>query len=68
MKKVRTNSVLTPDGRPGDHISIVQTAGNPTAQFLSLTKWEPAILCQKCCLNCAYEQAREKEIYKIIVA
>ncbi|KAJ5324375.1 hypothetical protein N7476_002975 [Penicillium atrosanguineum] len=66
--KVQTNSVLTPDGRPGDHISIVQTAGNPTAQFLSLTKWEPAILCRGCCLNCAYEQAREKEIYKIIVA
>ncbi|KAJ5665850.1 uncharacterized protein N7477_008298 [Penicillium maclennaniae] len=66
--KVQTNSVLTPDGRAGDHISIVQTAGNPTAQFLSLTKWEPAILCRKCCLNCAYEQAREKEIYKIIVA
>lgn len=68
VKKVQTNSVLTPDRRPGDHISIVQTASNPTAQFLSLTKWEPAILCRKCCLNCAYEQAREKEIYKIIVA
>ncbi|KAJ6108170.1 hypothetical protein N7523_009493 [Penicillium sp. IBT 18751x] len=66
--KVQTNSVLTPDGRAGDHVSIVQTAGNPTAQLLSLTKWEPAILCRKCCLNCAYEQAREKEIYKIIVA
>jgi hypothetical protein len=66
--KVQTNSVLTPDGRAGDQISIVQTAGNPTAQFLSLTKWESAILCRRCCLNCAYEQAREKEIHKIIVA
>ena len=66
--KVQTNSVLTSDGRSGDQISIVQTAGNPIAQFLSLTKWESAILCRRCCLNCAYEQAREKEIYKIIVA
>jgi hypothetical protein len=68
VDKVQTNSVLTPDGRAGDEISIVQTAGNPTAQFLSLTKWESAILCRRCCLNCAYEQAREKEIHKIIVA
>lgn len=68
VNKVQTNSVLTPDGRSGDQISIVQTAGNSTAQFLSLTKWEPAILCRRCCLNCAYEQALEKEIHKIIVA
>lgn len=68
VNKVQTNSVLTPDGRSGDQISIVQTAGNPTAQFLSLTKWEPAIVCRRCCLNCAYEQSREKEIHKIIVA
>jgi hypothetical protein len=68
VDKVQINSVLTPDGRSGDEISIVQTAGNQTAQFLSLTKWEPAILCRRCCLNCAYEQAREKEIHKIIVA
>lgn len=66
--KVQTNSVLTSDGRSGDQISIVQTAGNPIAQLLSLTKWESAILCRRCCLNCAYEQAREKEIHKIIVA
>ena len=65
---VQTNSVLRPDGRSGDHVSIVQTAGSPTAQFLSLTRWEPAILCRKCCLNCAYEEAREKDIYKIVVA
>lgn len=68
VELVQTNSVLRPDGRSGNHISIVQTAGSPTSQFLSLTKWEPAILCRKCCLNCAYDQAREKEIYKIIVA
>lgn len=65
---VQMNSVLTPDGRSGDQISLVQTAGNPTAQFLSLTKWESAILCRRCCLNCAYEQAQEKQIHKIIVA
>jgi len=68
VDRVQTNSVLTPDGRSGDQVSIVQTAGNPTAQFLSLTRWESAILCRRCCLNCAYEQAREKEIHKIIVA
>ncbi|KAJ5297480.1 hypothetical protein N7508_007729 [Penicillium antarcticum] len=65
---IQTNSILEPDARQGDQISIVQTAGNPTAQFLSLTKWDPALLCHKSCLNCAYEQARDKEIYKIIVA
>jgi hypothetical protein len=65
---VQTNSVLMPDARLGHQISIVQAAGNPTSQFLSLTKWEPSLLCRKCCLNCAYEQAREKDIYKIIVA
>ncbi|KAJ5168393.1 uncharacterized protein N7482_003987 [Penicillium canariense] len=68
VSKVQINSVLTPDGRSGEQISIVQTYGNPTAQFVALTKWEPAILCRRCCLNCAYEQARKKEIYKIIVA
>lgn len=64
----QVNTVLTPDGRPGEYTSIVQTAGNPIAQFLSLTKWESAILCRRCCLSCAFEQAREKEMYKIIVA
>jgi hypothetical protein len=68
VRVVQTNSALSPDGRNGDHLSIVQTAGYPMAQLLALTRWEPAILCRKCCLNCAYEQAREKEIYKIIVA
>jgi hypothetical protein len=68
VRVVQTNSALSPDGRNGDHLSIVQTAGHPTAQLLALTRWEPAILCRECCLNCAYEQAREKEIYKIIVA
>lgn len=68
VRVVQTNSALSPDGRNGDHLSIVQTAGHSTAQFLALTRWEPAILCRKCCLNCAYEQAREREIYKIIVA
>ncbi|KAJ5156648.1 hypothetical protein N7492_009451 [Penicillium capsulatum] len=68
IRKVCLNTVLMPDRRSEDQISIVQTAGNPTAQFLSLTKWEPAILCRKCCLNCAYEKAREKDIRKIIVA
>jgi hypothetical protein len=66
--QVQTNSVLMPDARSGHQISIVQAAGNPISQFLSLTRWEPSLLCRKCCLNCAYEQAREKDIHKIIVA
>ncbi|OJJ47376.1 hypothetical protein ASPZODRAFT_132361 [Penicilliopsis zonata CBS 506.65] len=50
----------------GDRIAISQTAGNPVAQFLCLAG-EPALLCYKCCLNCAYEQARTKNVDHILV-
>ncbi|KAJ6138764.1 hypothetical protein N7471_005250 [Penicillium samsonianum] len=70
---VMTTSVLAPESQVESDpiISIVQTAGNPTAQLLSLSrtpsrKWQ--ILCYHCCLNCAYEQALFNEITKIIVA
>jgi hypothetical protein len=66
---VQTASVEAPGPpkEPSDTISIVQTAGNPTAQLLSLSL-DSAILCHYCCLNCVYEQARSKGIRKIILA
>ncbi|KAJ6007943.1 hypothetical protein N7540_011919 [Penicillium herquei] len=70
---VMATSVLAPEAQVESDpiISIVQTAGNPTAQLLSSSrtpsrKWQ--ILCYHCCLNCAYEQALSNEITKIIVA
>ncbi|EPS32156.1 hypothetical protein PDE_07116 [Penicillium oxalicum 114-2] len=70
---VMETSILAPEVQidSGPIISIVQAAGNPTAQLLSLSrspsrKWQ--ILCYHCCLNCAYEKAVDNEITKIIVA
>ncbi|KAJ5183175.1 hypothetical protein N7492_000791 [Penicillium capsulatum] len=62
----------------GGKISIVQAANSPIAQILSLfqgysdsppdTPVFPSMLCYRCCLNCAYEQARSQAMAKIIVA
>ncbi|KAE8137296.1 hypothetical protein BDV38DRAFT_88244 [Aspergillus pseudotamarii] len=65
VQLVSTTSVRRPD--IGHTVSIVQTAGNPTAQFLALSG-RPSILCSNCCLNCAYEQALSRKLMKIIVA
>lgn len=62
-----------------DKIAVAQTAGNSTAQILSLYKGHPypsvrgmkvrpSLLCYHSCLNCAFEQARARGIRKIIVA
>ncbi|KAJ5225456.1 hypothetical protein N7468_006681 [Penicillium chermesinum] len=51
---------------------VVQTAGNPIAQIVAL--WGHArvgytsILCQRCCLNCAFEQSRKVIARTIIVS
>ncbi|KAJ5383179.1 hypothetical protein N7517_001090 [Penicillium concentricum] len=66
-KKALTASVLSPDPKEGS-IAVVQTAGNPVAQILALSdSWTPAVLCYRCCLNCAFEQAKEWKASKIIV-
>ncbi|KAJ5930795.1 hypothetical protein N7466_006288 [Penicillium verhagenii] len=74
LKENYANSVLITSVRAPDltnvvesTVSIVQTAGNPVAQFLSLSP-QPAIFCYRCCLNCAYEQAISLKVRKIIIA
>ena len=52
-------------------ISIVQTAGDPTAQLLACERGYPnslALLQRGCCLNCAVAQAFSEEIFQVIVA
>lgn len=62
----------------GGKMSIVQTANSPTAQILFLLRncsnsvedmeVSLSMLCYRCCLDCAYEQARSSAVAKIIVA
>lgn len=66
-KRVLTASALSPDP-PRGSIAIVQTAGDPVAQILALSPGARAILCYRCCLNCAFEQAQNWKARKIIVA
>ena len=52
-------------------ISIVQTAGDPTAQLLACQADafnSAALMQRRCCLNCAVAQAEEKRTFQIIVA
>lgn len=72
-KEVLTTSALSRDPEKGS-IAIVQTAGDPVSQILALTHDDPwpydarAILCYRCCLNCAFEQAKDWKACKIVVA
>lgn len=61
-----TTSVECPQAF-GKKIAIVQTAGNPTAQLLACEGSVDAIIQKLSCLNCAYDEAVERRIKKIIV-
>ena len=68
-KEVLVTSVAAHDPTEcSSKIAVVQTAANPLAQILALTKNHLAILCHRCCLNCAFEQAKYWKACKIIVA
>lgn len=61
-----------PEFEAWNRIHIVQAAGNPLAQVLSQSpiprQFHPSILCRGCCLNCAFEQAKERGAKRIIVS
>lgn len=60
---VMTTSVAAPlaEGK----LAIVQTQRDRTAQLLAFEKGARAIVMKYCCLNCAYEQAKDK--YDMII-
>lgn len=66
--QVRIASVATPVAFEEDVITIVMTKGDPTAQLLSCTGDAQAILMIRCCLDCAVQQAKERNCRMIIVA
>jgi hypothetical protein len=64
--RVMITSVASP--RPdGTKIGLVMTQSNPTAQFLSCEEGVQALLLRDCCLNCAFQQAKEGYFRMIIV-
>lgn len=65
-RRVMITSVASPTP-DGTKVGLVMTQSNPTAQFLSCEEGVRALLLRDCCLNCAFQQAKEGNFRMIIV-
>lgn len=63
---VTSIATIKTEGRGG--IAIVQTMGNPTAQFLACDKGFRSVLQRRCCIDCAVQHARKRMARQIVVA